>query len=125
MVMVALIAAASVVGRLRTFFDLDKPYTEASLPADAITPINTKRVTYQIFGPSDASGRISYLDVNGKTIAVCFSRNATAHAYWVAEIPEFSAKIAALETTINILEDQISELEEKLDVLENKEEDEK
>ena len=73
MVMVALIAAASVVGRLRTFFDLDKPYTEASLPADAITPINTKRVTYQIFGPSDASGRISYLDVNGKTIEAGFT----------------------------------------------------
>ena len=82
-------------------------------PKDLLTP-----------GPWKVRGN-TVLDVNGKTIAVCFSRNATAHAYWVAEIPEFAAKIAALETTINVLEDQISELEEKLDVLENKEEDEK
>lgn len=73
LVVAAVLAAAAVVGRLRTFFDLDKPYTEASLPADVITPINTKRVTYQIIGPSDASGRISYLDVNGKTIEAGFT----------------------------------------------------
>ena len=73
LVVLAVVVAAGVVSRLRTFFDLDKPYTEASLPADVITPINTKRVTYQIFGPSNASGRISYLDVNGKTIETGFT----------------------------------------------------
>ncbi len=72
-VVVALLAAAAVVGRLRTFFDTDKPYIGAALPADDIKPINTKRVTYEILGPPDASGRVSYLDVNGKTIEAGFT----------------------------------------------------
>ena len=72
-VVVALVAAVAVVGRLRTFFDSDKPYIGASQPADDIKPINTKRVTYQIVGPQNASGRVSYLDVNGKTIEAGFT----------------------------------------------------
>ena len=51
MVTVAVLASAAVVSRLRTFFDSDKPYVGASLPADVLTPINTKRVTYEIIGP--------------------------------------------------------------------------
>ena len=73
MVVVALVAAAAVVSRLRTFFDSDKPYIGAALPADVITPINTKRVTYEVVGPTNATGRVSYLDVNGKTIEAGFS----------------------------------------------------
>lgn len=73
MVIVALLTAAAVVGRLRTFFDTDRPYVGAELPADDIKPINTKRVTYEIVGPADASGRVSYLDVNGKTIETGFT----------------------------------------------------
>ena len=70
---VALFAAVGVVSRLRTFFDSDKPYIAATQPADEIKPINTKRVTYEIVGPPDASGRVSYLDVNGKTIEASFT----------------------------------------------------
>ncbi len=72
-IVIALIAAVGVVSRLRTFFDSDKPYVAASQPADVITPINTKRVTYEIIGPPDTSGRVSYLDVNGKTIEAGFT----------------------------------------------------
>ena len=72
-IVVALVAAVGVVARLRTFFDSDKPYIAAAMPADAIKPINTKRVTYEIVGPPDASGRVSYLDVNGKTIEAAFT----------------------------------------------------
>jgi hypothetical protein len=73
MVVVALFVAAAVVSRLRSFFDSDKPYIAASLPADAIKSINTKRVTYEIVGPAVASGRVSYLDVNGKTVEAGFT----------------------------------------------------
>ena len=72
-VLIALVSAAAVVSRLRTFFDSDKPYIGAALPADDIKPINTKRVTYEILGPPNASGRVSYLDVNGKTIEAGFT----------------------------------------------------
>ena len=73
MVLVALFTAAAVVSRLRSFFDSDKPYIAASEPGDVIRPINTKTVTYEIVGPQDASGRVSYLDVNGKTIETSFT----------------------------------------------------
>lgn len=72
-VIVALIVAAAVVSRLRTFFDSDKPYIGAALPADPIEPTNIKRVTYEIVGPPNATGRVSYLDVNGKTIEAGFT----------------------------------------------------
>lgn len=73
MVIIALAAGYAVVSRLRTFFDSDKPYVAASRPADVIEPINVKRVTYEIIGPQSASGRVSYLDVNGKTIEASFT----------------------------------------------------
>lgn len=73
MVVVAVLAAVAVVSRLRTFFDTDKPFIGAALPADEITPINTKQVTYEIVGPPYASGRVSYLDVDGKTIEAGFT----------------------------------------------------
>ena len=71
-VIVALVVAAAVVSRLRTFFDSDKPYIGAALPADVIEPTNIKRVTYEIVGPPNASGRVSYLYVNGKTLEAGF-----------------------------------------------------
>lgn len=72
-VVIAVAAAVGVVSRLRTFFDSDKPYIATAMPADAIKPINTKRVTYEIVGPPGASGRVSYLDVNGKTMEAGFA----------------------------------------------------
>ncbi|HPX36328.1 MAG TPA: MmpS family transport accessory protein [Mycobacterium sp.] len=73
MVLVALASGAAVVSRLRTFFDSDRPYTAAPLPADVLEPTNVKRVTYQIVGPPNAAGRVSYLDVNGKTMEAGFT----------------------------------------------------
>ena len=58
---------------MRTFFDSDKPYIGAALPADPIEPTNIKRATYEIVGPPNATGRVSYLDVNGKTIEAGFT----------------------------------------------------
>lgn len=73
MVVAALLAGAAVVSRLRTFFDSDRPYTAAPLPADVLTSTNVKRVTYEIVGPPDASGRVSYLNVDGKTMEAGFT----------------------------------------------------
>ena len=73
LVALTVVGSAAVVSRLRTFFDSDKPYVGASLPADVLRPINTKRVTYEIVGPPNATGRVSYLDVTGKTVEVGFT----------------------------------------------------
>ncbi|WP_264070875.1 MmpS family protein [Mycolicibacterium komossense] len=66
-VVIALLLGAAVVGRLRTFFDSDLPFVAGSEHLDAIAPINTKQVTYEIVGPQTTAGRVSYLDAKGKT----------------------------------------------------------
>jgi hypothetical protein len=72
-VVVALLVAIAVVGRLRTFFDSDLPFVAGSEKVDAIVPFNTKRLTYEIVGPETATGRVSYLDVDGKTQEATFT----------------------------------------------------
>jgi hypothetical protein len=72
-VVVALVAAVAVVGRLRTFFDSDQPLAPGAGHADAIVAFNTKRVTYEIVGPEATMGRVSYLDVSGKTQEASFT----------------------------------------------------
>lgn len=66
-IVLALLLAAAVVSRLRTFFDSDRPYAGAPRTPDAIVPFHVKRITYEIVGPTGATGRVSYLDVHGKT----------------------------------------------------------
>jgi DNA repair exonuclease SbcCD ATPase subunit len=69
-------------------------------------------------GPWSVNGN-TVKDVNGKTIAVCFSRNATAHAYWVAALPDFAelvgkdGRIADHEQEIEGLRAQIATLEQE------------
>ena len=108
MVIVALLAAAAVVSRLRSFFDSDKPYVAAPLPADTIEPINTKTVTYEIVGPQYASGRVSYLDVNGKTMEASFTTlpwsvtvSTTDPGCWPTSSPRATPRHWAAESLVN------------------------
>ncbi|MCV7354394.1 transport acessory protein MmpS [Mycolicibacterium fluoranthenivorans] len=73
LVAVTLLAAATVVGRLRTFFDSDLPFVAGSERVDAIVPFNTKRVTYEVVGPATTTGQVSYLDATGTTREATFS----------------------------------------------------
>ena len=66
-VIVALVVAIFVVGRLRTYFGSDVPPSAAPAGADSIVAFNPKRVTYEITGPQSASGKVSYLDAGGQT----------------------------------------------------------
>lgn len=54
-------------------------------------------------------------DAQGRTIAVCFARNATAHAYWVAEIPKLATVmdrgLSAHEDEVALLKDRVTALE--------------
>lgn len=72
-ILLALVVAVAVVSRLRTFFDSDQPYVGAPEPPDVIVPTNVKRITYEITGPPGATGRVSYLDVVGKTQEASFT----------------------------------------------------
>ena len=83
-------------------------------------------------GPWKVKGN-TVLDGTGKTIAVVFARNATAHAYWFAEIPSFvdfvdrngavidrDDEIAGLMAQIKTLTQENSRLEATLELLESR-----
>jgi len=74
--------------------------------------------TLLIPGPWTVRGN-TVLDANGKTIAVCFARNATAHAYWIAEIPKLTAEMDSLRRENEALKGTVDRLENRLEDLKN------
>jgi len=70
-------------------------------------------------GPWTAKGN-TVKDGYGKPIATVFCRNATAHAYWIAHLPEFvagfneSQAIAEFQKDVETLRDEIRDLKEQL-----------
>lgn len=78
-------------------------------------------------GPWTVNGN-KVTDAQGRTVAVCFARHATAHAYWVAALPQLSKlvgrdglvpdrdrEIDGLKAQIATLTDENYRLSEKLD----------
>jgi chromosome segregation ATPase len=57
-------------------------------------------------GPWTVKGN-TVLDAHGRTVCVVFARNATAHAYWIAETPKL---VAGTDGEIHIESDEIDEL---------------
>lgn len=65
-VVVAVAVGATAVDRLRGVFGSDEIFSSTGSSADAIVPFNPKRVTYEVFGPSDTAGGVSYLNKNAQ-----------------------------------------------------------
>ena len=65
-VVVAVAAGAVAVDRLRGVFGSDEIFSATRSSAEAIVPFNPKRVTYEVFGPSDTAGSVSYLNKNAQ-----------------------------------------------------------
>jgi uncharacterized protein YlxW (UPF0749 family) len=72
------------------------------------------------------------IDANGRTVAVCFARHSTAHAYWLAAIPEFAKtigkdgrvpdrdeEIGGLMAQILLLQEENEKLSNRVEDLEN------
>ncbi len=65
-VVVAVAVGAIAVDRLRGVFGSDEIFSSTGSAAEAIVPFNPKRVTYEVFGPSDTAGSVSYLNKNAQ-----------------------------------------------------------
>lgn len=65
-VVVAVAVGAVAVVRLRGVFGSDELFSSTGSSAEAIVPFNPKRVTYEVFGPSDTVGSVSYLNKNAE-----------------------------------------------------------
>lgn len=77
-------------------------------------------------GPWKVKGN-TVLDAYGKTVCVVFARNATAHSYWIAEIPAFAANVGpeglvgepeSTSDTVSILKARVEKLESRVKELE-------
>ncbi|MGY1992368.1 MmpS family transport accessory protein [Mycolicibacterium fortuitum] len=72
LVVVAALLGAVGVMQLRGMFGSDEIFAEPE-KTEAIVSVNVKKVTYEVFGPAEAAGKISYLDENGKSLNASFS----------------------------------------------------
>jgi hypothetical protein len=64
-------------------------------------------------GPWTAKGN-TIKDAQGRTIAYVVARNATAHAYWFAEVPNFAS---AMSQGLTAHEDEMALLREEVTAL--------
>ena len=65
-VVVAIALGGVAVDRLRGVFGSDKIFSATGTSAQPLVPFNLKRVTYEVYGPSDTTGSVSYLDKNAQ-----------------------------------------------------------
>lgn len=63
-VVVAIALGGIAVVRLRGVFGSDRVFSSAGSSAETIVPFNPKSVTYEVFGPGDTVGSVSYLNKN-------------------------------------------------------------
>ena len=61
-VTVAVVLGAVAVIRLRGVFGSDEIFTATGSSAQPLEASHVKRVTYEVYGPSDTTGSVSYLD---------------------------------------------------------------
>jgi hypothetical protein len=65
-VVVAVALGGVAVSRLRGVFGSDEIFTATGSSAEPLEPSHLKRVTYEVYGPSDTAGSVSYLDTNAQ-----------------------------------------------------------
>jgi len=63
-VVVAVALGAVAVDRLRGVFGSDAIFTATGSSAEPLEPSHVKQVTYEVYGPRDTVGSVSYLDHN-------------------------------------------------------------
>jgi Mycobacterium membrane protein len=61
-VVVAVVLGGVAVGRLRGVFGSDAIFSATGSSAEPLEPSHLKLVTYEVYGPSDTAGSVSYLD---------------------------------------------------------------
>ncbi|WAC93051.1 MmpS family transport accessory protein [Mycobacterium sp. Aquia_213] len=72
-VVVAVALGGVAVARLRGVFGSDAIFTAAGSSAAPLEPSHVKRVTYEVYGPTDTTGSVSYLDKKAQPEQADFS----------------------------------------------------
>ena len=72
-VVVAVVLGGVAVSRLRGVFGSDPIFTATGSSAEPLVPSHLKRVTYEVYGPSDTTGNVSYLDTKAQPAQANFT----------------------------------------------------
>lgn len=72
-VVVAVVLGGIAVVRLRGVFGSDEIFTATGSSAEPLEPFHVKRVTYEVYGPSDTTGSVSYLNMNAQPEEASFT----------------------------------------------------
>ncbi|OBI91985.1 MmpS family transport accessory protein [Mycobacterium asiaticum] len=74
LVVVAAVALGGLgVERLRGVFGSDNIFSATGNNAEPLVPFNPKQVTYEVFGPGDTQGSVSYLNSNAQPKEASFT----------------------------------------------------
>lgn len=74
LVVVAAVGLGGVaVHQLRGVFGSDEIFSATDRSAEPLEPSHLKRVTYEVYGPGDTTGSVSYLDKNAQPEQANFS----------------------------------------------------
>ncbi len=99
------VAAAGLGGlavdQLRGVFGSDEIFSASGSSAEPLEPSHLKRVTYEVYGPSDTTGSVSYLDKNAQPEQANFS--SLPWIFTIATtVPAVIANVVAQGNTDNI-----------------------
>ncbi len=73
-VAVAVALGGIAVSNLRGAFGSEEIFTATGSSAEPLEPSHIKRITYEVYGPADTSGSVSYLDKSAQPERADFTR---------------------------------------------------
>jgi hypothetical protein len=100
-VVVAVALGAVAVDRLRGVFGSDAIFTATGSSAEPLEPSHVKRVTYEVYGPSDTAGSVSYLNKNAQPEQANFTSLPWTYTI-TTTVPAVIANVVAQGNSDNI-----------------------
>ncbi|WP_101953469.1 MmpS family transport accessory protein [Mycobacterium intracellulare] len=107
-VVVAVFLGGVAVYRLRGVFGSDEIFTATGSSAEPLEPSHVKRVTYEVYGPGDTAGSVSYLDktaqpeqANFTSLPWTFTITTTVPAVLASVVAQGNSEIIGCRITVN------------------------
>ncbi len=102
LVVVAAVALGGLaVDRLRGVFGSDEIFSATGSSAEPLVQFNAKRVTYEVFGPGDTRGSVSYLNKHAQPEEANFTGLPWTYTI-VTTIPSVIANVVAQGNSDNL-----------------------
>lgn len=107
-IIIALTIGGFTVNSLRGIFGAELPGAAGNTAGEKIVSTNPKQVSYEVFGPSDATGMISYLDehaqpqqANFSTLPWTFAINTTVPSVLATITAQGDSRSLGCRITVN------------------------